>query len=191
MSIRRCTVPPTGLASEMARSYRGPLPVIETERLRLHAPTVEDLPIWTEIYTDPGNKFGGPYTPQEAWTEFSYYVAGWLLHGYGLLSVVRKSDGKTIGFVQLGLEWEDDEPELGWMFAREARGFGFASEAAGALRDWALQLMPTFVSYVDDENAASIRVARKLNATRDAEAEEQHPGSQVWRHRAPQPEGEE
>jgi len=192
MTVRRCTRPPTGLAAEAAQANRASIPVIETERLRLHAPTIEDLQVWTAICTDPGGPFG-PMSDEEAWTEFAYYTGGWLLYGHGLFAVMRKSDRRTIGFVHLGLEWDDREPELGWMLAKDARGQGYATEAAQAARDWALQLLPGFVSYVDPANGPSNRVAERLGATRDSAEEaaiEAEDGAltHVWRHRAAAPE---
>ena len=165
------------------------MPVIETVRLRLRAPRIEDLTLWTEIFTGPGSTgIGGPYTPEDAWTEFSYYTAGWMLHGHGLWSVERLSDTVLLGFVHLGLEWDDDEPELGYLFGAHAQGQGYAREAAAAARDHGFDLLDTFVSYVDPANAPSNRLALALGATRDTVAEAamrdiSDDAPHVWRHR--------
>lgn len=185
--IPRAAIPPAGLAAEEAARHRASVPVLETRRLCLRAPRLDDLPVWTAIYAEPDSGFGGPYPAEQAWTEFCWYTAAWMLHGHGLFSVTRKEDGQTIGFVHLGLEWEDHEPELGWMFAQDARGCGYASEAAAAVRDWAFNLLPGFVSYVDPGNAPSRRLAERIGAARDLAAEAAFDGAiHVYRHTMPE-----
>jgi RimJ/RimL family protein N-acetyltransferase len=51
-------------------------------------------------------------------------------------------------------------------------GAGYATEAAKALKDWALgpRQLPTIVSYIDPANAPSIRLAERLGAIRDDSA---------------------
>lgn len=184
MTLARCTVPPAGAAAEAAARHRAVLPVLETARLRLRAPAAEDFPLWLRIGTEPGCEWiGGPIDPEEAWYDFCGYVACWLLHGHGPFVMERKADGTALGFVFLGYEWEDVETELGWFLAVEARGQGYAREAAAAVRDWGLGLMPGFVSYVQPENAPSTGVARHLGAVVD-EAESARLDTAVWRHGA-------
>lgn len=122
---------------------------------------------------------------RDAWESFCTYVAGWVLHGHGLWAIERRSDQALIGFVMLGLEWEDLEPELGFMLAPEARGKGYGSEAVGAARDHGLRLFGPggCVSYVADVNTASNRLAMRLGARRDAAAEAVLDGrTHVWRY---------
>jgi RimJ/RimL family protein N-acetyltransferase len=165
----RCTQPPVGLAARAAEGHRASVPVLETGRLRLRAPRTEYLAAWTHAWLlDFAEEGDGA---EDAWIEFSCYSAGWLLHGHGLWSVERREDGTLLGFVLLGLEWDDDEPELGYIFLREHQGQGYAREACEAARDFGLTLLDTFVSYVDPGNAASNRLAQSLGATRDAAAE--------------------
>ncbi|MEM9798663.1 MAG: GNAT family N-acetyltransferase, partial [Pseudomonadota bacterium] len=95
---------------------------------------------------------------------------------------------RLVGFVHLANEFDDIEPELGWHLRPEARGKGYATEAARVARDWGFTVLPTFVSYVHPENDLSQRVAVRLNATRDPEAESAirdiaGDAPQVWRHR--------
>jgi len=185
----RCTLVPTGTAAQAAALHRSVVPVLETARLRLRAPRNEDLALWTEIYCGAKSAgIGGPFSPEDAWTEFSYYTAGWILHGYGLWSVDRREDGLLLGFVHLGLEWDDHEPELGYLFGAHAHGQGYAREAAMAARDHGFTLLDSFVSYVDASNAPSNRLAAALGATRDAGAEAairaaEGDAPHVWRHR--------
>ncbi|MEM9754379.1 MAG: GNAT family N-acetyltransferase [Pseudomonadota bacterium] len=185
----RCTQPPEGRAARAAAAYAAPIPVLKTARLTLRAPRLQDLDAWTQIYLEAFADTDAGEGPEEAWEEFSYYTAGWLLHGHGLWSVDRTVDRALVGFVHLGLEWDDDEPEVGWMFLPEHRGQGYATEAAMAARDWGGDLLPTFVSYIDPTNLASQAVAARLGASRDAETEARIAAAhgtetQVWRHGA-------
>ena len=186
MTAPRCTLPPTGATADAAAMHRASLPVIETARLRLRAPTLDDLPDWTRAFLDAFAEAGdGPDRP---WAEFSYYTGGWMLHGHGLWTVERLSDGARMGFALVGLEWGDEEPELGYLILPEHRGHGYAAEAARAARDFGLGLLGDLVSYIDPANAASGSVAARLGATRDSLAEARladRDGAavQVWRHR--------
>ncbi len=190
MITRRCTQAPKGAAAAAAQSHRGSIPMLETERLRLRAPVVEDLPHWIALFESPeAVHLGGPFDDPActAWEEFTYYTGCWMLYGHGLWSIERKADGQMVGFVHLGIEWDDWEPELGWHLIPEARGHGYATEAARAARDYGLTLLDTFVSYVDPNNTASAQVAGRIGATRDTAMEakiETAEGAptQVWRH---------
>ena len=186
----RALVPPTGAAAEMAARFAALVPVLETPRLRLRAPRVGDIPAWQAILGAPeAVHMGGPHDAEAAWEEFAYYTGGWMLYGHGLWSVETK-DGELVGFVTLGLEWDDYEPELGWMFLREHRGKGYATEAAAAARDHARGLLGdgAFVSYVNGANAPSNAVAKRLGAVRDRAEEARitdHRDLRVWRHGGP------
>ncbi|MEM9144838.1 MAG: GNAT family N-acetyltransferase [Pseudomonadota bacterium] len=182
MTLAACTQAPVGAAAEAARCYAGALPVLETERLRLRAPEVGDFPLWARISAGPGSEYlDGPASPAAAWETFCGSVACWLLHGHGPFTVLRRADAAGLGFVFLGYEWADEEPELGWFFAEEARGQGYATEAAAAVRDWGLGLMPEFVSCVRVSNAPSNALAARLGARIDAEASARL-GGNIWRH---------
>lgn len=177
----RCAVPPEGRAAEAAARVAAVVPRLETERLVLRAPRIEDLRLWTEMMCGPGSEgLGGPLSAEAAYSAFCVYAAGWLLHGHGLWSVDRRDDGVLIGFVPLGLEWPDEEPELGWMFAEDARGQGYATEAAAAARDHGATLLAHFVSYIDPFNTGSKAVAARLGAR--LEPGETLDGAEVWRH---------
>ena len=181
-TLARCTVPPTGRAAEAARRHRAALPELETERLALRAPAAEDYGLWLRIATEPGCEFiGGPVTPERAWYDFCGYVACWLLHGHGPFVLHRRSDGARLGFVLLGYEWADEDPELGWLLAREARGQCYARGAAEAVRNWGLGILPGFVSCVDPENGPSTRLARHMGAVLD-QATSARVGNGIWRH---------
>jgi RimJ/RimL family protein N-acetyltransferase len=179
--------PVPGPAARFAAQLAARLPVIDTPRLRLRAPRLEDFDAWAEIFTGPaGQHLGGPFDREAAFTEFAAICGLWLLRGHGVLTVDLRTGGEAIGFVLIGFEPGDQEPELGYLFRPMAERQGFAAEAAAALRDHAFGALGLnrLVSYIDPENARSLRVAERLGAFRAADFD----GAQVWVHRKPMPE---
>lgn len=59
---------------------------------------------------------------------------------------------------------ERAQVELGWMLAREHWGHGYATEAALALRDWAIaeRGLRRLISLIRPGNEASVRVAERI-----------------------------
>jgi RimJ/RimL family protein N-acetyltransferase len=182
--------PIPGPAAEFAARLQAALPVLRTARLILRAPRIEDFPVYADIAASPeGRYLTEDQSRDSAWLDFAQMTATWLLRGHGVWTIEDRTTAATLGFVLLGFEPGDHEPELGYMLARPARGKGIAQEAARAVRDYAFDTagMTTLVSTVDPENADSHRLAERLGATRDAAAETAH-GHQVhvWRHTRPE-----
>ncbi|MFQ1699622.1 GNAT family N-acetyltransferase [Loktanella agnita] len=145
------------------------VPEITTERLVLRLPRIADWavlePIWT---TDRAVHFGGPFTAEAAWLDFNQLVAGWVLRGHGALTICTH-DGAVQGMVLLGHEYGDPDAELGWLLTESAEGHGYATEAARAMLPLCRALYgDDFVSYIAMANTASIRIAEKLGAVKDA-----------------------
>jgi RimJ/RimL family protein N-acetyltransferase len=175
--------PIPGPAADFAATLAAQLPVIETARLRLRAPLLSDFDAWAEIFCGPaGRHLGGPFDRDDAFTEFGATCGLWLLRGHGLWTVEPKAGGEVLGFVLIGFEPGDQEPELGYLFRPAAKGRGFATEAAAALRDHAFGALglDRLVSYIDPKNPRSIRVAERLGAVRAGD----FGGAQVWVHGA-------
>jgi RimJ/RimL family protein N-acetyltransferase len=88
------------------------------------------------------------------------------LHGYGLFSVILKSEGTLIG--DCGLEHMEVEgefaTELGYDFRKDYWNQGFATEAASAVRDYAFKILklPSLISIIRVGNEASKRVSEKI-----------------------------
>jgi RimJ/RimL family protein N-acetyltransferase len=66
-----------------------------------------------------------------------------------------------------------DETELGWLLAREHWNHGYATEAALALRDWALDErgLTRLISLINPANLRSIRVAERLGERYERDVE--------------------
>ena len=165
--------PATGAAAGFAARLAGLLPRLTTPRLVLRAPRIADFDLWASVAcTERGRYLGGPMDRDEAWLDFAQTVATWLLRGHGLWTVETRA-GEALGFVLLGFEPGDHEPELGFVFRAEAEGQSYATEAAHAALGHAFGPLgwTTVVSYVDRGNARSAAVAERLGARRDAAAE--------------------
>ncbi len=169
--------PSTGPAAVFAEDLQSRLPVIETERLRLRAPRIEDFDAYAEIATgERGIHILEDQTREAAWLDFTQMVATWMLRGHGLWTVETRADTALAGFVLLGFEPGDHEPELGYMFLQAAEGKGYAFEAAEAARRYGTETLalPSLVSTIDPENTRSIRLAERLGGHRDPQAEAAH-----------------
>lgn len=170
-----------GPAASFAATLSGMLPEIVTARLRLRAPRLDDFDAWAEILTGPAAPhLGGPFDRDEAFVEFLASTGTWLLRGHGPWTVEPKNGGEVLGFVLLGFEPGDAEPELGYLFRPSAEGRGYATEAVQAARAHAFTALglTRVVSYIAPENAPSARLARRVGAVQDG----LHEGSQVWVH---------
>ena len=156
---------------------------LETSRLRLREPDEEDLDGYAEIFADPAvmRPLGGePRTREQTRAALAAMIAHWRDYGFGLFTVERRADGVLLGRVGL-LLWDAEtwtgalltpprgrtEIELGWTLGSAHWGNGYATEAAGAVRDWAMGELrpPRLISLIAPVNAPSIRVAEKLGMT--------------------------
>lgn len=183
-------IPPApGPLADRAAFLRDALPVLTTPRLRLDAPDLNDFPAWAEILCSPRARYmDGPYSRDDAYTEFAAMLGTWVLHGHGVFAMRPSAGGTALGFVCLNMEPGDHEPELGFFVSEAAESRGLTAEAAAAVRDWARgQGLTSLVSYVDPANQRSVRLATRLGAVRDPVAEAAYSdtpdaGTAVFRH---------
>ncbi|MGP3698348.1 GNAT family N-acetyltransferase [Rhodobacter sp. NSM] len=178
------THPLTCGAAMQAAGVASAVPELLTERLRLRAPRLEDFPTYARIVcSDRGIHVDGPMTPEQAWDDFCRMVATWLLRGHGVWSV--EASAELLGFVLIGMEPGDPEPELGFLFTAEAEGQGHAQEAAEAARAHAFGALglPSLVSCIAPENFRSRRLAERLGARPDPGTLD---GVLVYRHPVPE-----
>lgn len=142
---------------------------VETPRLTLRLPQMEDAGPMLEIHQDPevvkyvmlGNPQGGLTA---AWRSVAMMVGHWHLRGYGQWTVVDRANGAVVG--RVGLWYPEGWPgvELGWIIRRARWGEGLATEAAAAALDWAWHHVDTdhIISIIQPDNRRSIRVAEKI-----------------------------
>lgn len=165
------------------------IPHLETERLILRAPRVEDFETYAAFYASDRSRWeDGPLSRRDAWVEFATAAGAWILRGFGSLSVTERAGGRYLGEVGLYQPAHFPEPEIGWILVAEAEGRGIAFEAALAVRAWAYRTfgLGTLVSYIDHGNVRSIRLAERLGARLDAVALSCAPEAGVWRHPNPE-----
>jgi len=86
------------------------------------------------------------------------------------LAIERGADGEFIGWCSL-MNWDPDfrSAMIGYCFAEAAWGQGFATEAAGAVLQWAFDTLDLnrVESGADTRNRASERVLEKLGFVRE------------------------
>lgn len=124
------------------------------------------------LMSDRAALMGGPFSREDAWTDFCAGTAGWVLRGFGMWSMEDRARGDFLGVIFLHHEYGDPERELGWVLTKTAEGHGLAQEAARAARDHAFDVLgwDTVVSYIDRANVRSIAVAQALGAQPDPDA---------------------
>ena len=162
------------------------IPTIETPRLRLRAPVLDDYPDFRTIMCSQRARYmGGPFDDWGAWGMFCHDIAGWAMFGHGGLMIDLRADGTCVGQVSINHGPLFAEKELGWLLYEGHEGNGYATEAAAAYRDWAFAVLglATLVSYCDPGNGRSIAVAERLGAVRDDDAPRADPDDVVMRHR--------
>ncbi|MDQ2910969.1 MAG: GNAT family N-acetyltransferase [Actinomycetota bacterium] len=154
---------------------------LETERLVLRAPVPADADALAPMYADPEvmRYVGDGRTLTRAETELSVrsMIERWEADDFGLFTTLRKNDGAVIGRVGI-LIWNSEtwepttraqasgptEVEVGYTLGRDFWGQGYATEAAGATRDHALNGLGAerLIALIIHGNTASENVARKL-----------------------------
>jgi RimJ/RimL family protein N-acetyltransferase len=164
------------------------IPTLHTERLVLRPPVMADYPAYAQFMASERSRMmGGPHLRWAAWGIFSSDVAMWELYGHGALMIDLKETGQCVGQVGINHGPMFPEKELGWMLYDSFEGRGFATEAGGALRDWAFTTLKleTLVSYFDPANEKSMAVSARLGGVRDDSAVPQDEGDVVFRYSPP------
>lgn len=176
--------------------------LLTTERLVLRRMRSSDFGFFARIQADPEVALyighGRPRTVDESLLWLNATVSSYENLGLGQLAVVRQSDGALLGRcglspllieIEAGARtaprcwWSREEVpedarvsferELGWTFAREHWGHGYAGEAARSVLAYAREVLalPRIVSVVQRENVRSHRVAARLGGVQDTAVE--------------------
>ena len=163
------------------------VPVLTGARIILRPYRLSDFDRLVEIYQSPRSAYiDGPKSIGKVWSDFAANVGQWTLLGFGGWSVEEKESGSYVGIVGLNFPIEFPERELGWILWEEFEGKGYAFEAASMARDFAFRQLKfdTLVSYIDPDNARSIRLAERLGAVLDPDAKTPNDEAcLVYRHR--------
>jgi len=169
---------------------------METERLILRGFREEDLGEHAAILSDPVvmKHFGGHgFGREESFRRLLGGIGLWQVQGTGLLAAERKADGKLVGHVGL-FDYHreitpsiEGRPELGYIFASEVHGQGFAREACDALLRWADQALDAdeTVAIISIGNDPSIKLAERLGYERQPDGVYRDEPISLWRRANP------
>lgn len=146
--------------------------MIETRRLRLRRLRLSDEPDLIALDSDADvmryvGSPAGARPPAETLERVRQRIGA--DHGaMGFWRVEGKHDGQFYGLGALIRMPEGDDVELAYRLARPAWGRGIATEAGGALVDYAFRtlLLGRLVAVTYPENVASQRVLQKIGFTR-------------------------
>ncbi|WP_377193121.1 GNAT family N-acetyltransferase [Ruegeria meonggei] len=161
------------------------IPTVETERLILRAPHLDDLPAMTAFFeTERSHLVGGPKTAMECWRSLMGRFGHWATLGYGGWHIVEKASGTFAGWTGIINAPGWDEPELGWTILDAFEGKGIAFEAADAARAYSARKLGVNspISYVAHNNTRSRALAERLGATYERDGEVMGTPCQIWRH---------
>ncbi len=155
----------------------------------LRALTLDDLDDIARFVADPETMryigAGGARTREQARESLEWMIETFERQGFGHFGVERKEDGAFVGRAGLNVwdpsDWsitrmdEAEGPieiEIAYLFGREYWGQGFATEAATAVRDWALGELglERLIALIYPDNVRSIGVATKLGMKLAGEA---------------------
>lgn len=148
-------------------------PTIETARLLLRPMHAADVDQLLCIFADPKvmAAFGtAPFDRNQMMHWVQRNLDHQTEHGYGLFSVILKTNGMLIG--DCGLEHMDVDgthaAELGYDVRSDYWNQGYATEAAVAVRNYAFKRLhlPRLISLIRQSNVPSQRVAEKIGMRR-------------------------
>ena len=158
-------------------------PFLTTGRLLLRGWRDEDRPPFARLNADPQvmEHFPAPLGRSESDAFVDRMIAAFDRDGFGLWAVERRSDGAFLGFTGLSAPTFEAHftpcVEVGWRFAREAWGHGFATEAARAALGFGFDELglDEIVSFTTPGNRRSTAVMERLGMTRDPADDFDHP----------------
>ncbi|HEY8313502.1 MAG TPA: GNAT family N-acetyltransferase [Candidatus Baltobacteraceae bacterium] len=140
---------------------------IETQRLLIRKWMPSDVDAATAIYGDPEvMRFipVGPLSREQTARMIERFVDEDERSGFGLWPVIAKETGAIVAECGLHTLAETGEVEIGWLFARDAWGKGYATEAGRAVLEFGFgeARLRRIVCLIDRENHRSVAVANRL-----------------------------
>ena len=144
--------------------------IVETERLKLFAPSSRDFDAFADMWSDGetmkyvgGDGIGWDRERVGRWLDRQ--IACHQKNGMSYWTVVNKVNDQVLG--QGGLEpivFNGDEIELGYQLGKAHWGMGYATEVAQASVKFGIESLglERFVALVYPENTASVQVLEKV-----------------------------
>jgi len=158
----------------MTPEFAMSVPRLQTERLTLREYRRDDFNLFADhLANSESSAHLGSADRQTAWRIFCSQAGLWLIHGAGWWAVEEKETGQLVGSVGAFFREESNVMELGWNTYRNFWGQGFANEAAAAALNHALEIRrePKVRALIASANESSLRVAKRLGLTYEAETE--------------------
>jgi RimJ/RimL family protein N-acetyltransferase len=160
---------------------------LESSRLLLRMPLESDWRALHEYYGDADSvryTVGTALTEAQTWRTLAGVVGHWAWRGYGPYTLIDKNEGGVLGIAGLWYPNDWPEPEIKWALLPVARGCGFASEAARAVRVMAREHLPRvrLISLIAAGNEASVRVAQAAGAWLEREIDFRGSRAAIYRH---------
>lgn len=127
---------------------------------------MDDLDELVRLHEDPEvARFMG--RPSREWLEgwMRSSQAEWEERGHGRLALIERESGRFLGRSGLKYWPQFEETEVGWALRPEARGMGYATEAARAVLRWGFERfdhLTLITAMIQPANTASIAVAERL-----------------------------
>jgi RimJ/RimL family protein N-acetyltransferase len=138
-----------------------------TARLELRLPEERDRRRFVELFRDEEFMVfsDGVHDEPSAQRRFDEMLERARELSFAKQPVIERESGTIVGYV--GVNWFDFEGErrleFGWRLVPEARGRGYATEAASAVLEQAAEgFRGEILAMIDPTNHASANVARKL-----------------------------
>ena len=142
--------------------------MIETDRLTLRPLRETDFEALKCIWGDSETMsfYAESYSDERIEEAISKQIATYEKYGYGLFAVLEKENGSLIGDCGITIQNIDqtNEFEIGYHINKQHWGFGYATEAAQAVKQYGFKTLEIkkLFSYMESTHKQSRRVAEKI-----------------------------
>jgi len=166
------------------------IPTLETDRLILRAPSLNDFEAEVNFFASPrAADVGGIQTRDQVWRYLAFHIGHWAFRGFGMFAIEDKASGEYYGRTGPFFPEGWPEREIGWTVMAPAEGRGIAHEAALRARQYAYETLgwTTAISLIASTNHRSQKLAKRLGATLEGSFTHlQYGAMQVYRHPKPE-----
>lgn len=163
--------------------------VLETKRLYLREMNQSDYHDLCKILQDPEVMYAyeGAFNDEETQKWLDNQIFRYQKWGFGLWAVILKESEELIGQCGLSMQpWKDEQVlEIGYLFQKRFWHKGFATEAAGACKQYAFETLNAkeVCSIIRDTNTASQNVAIRMGMMPTDSWTKQYRGVEMLHHR--------
>ncbi|MDJ0841642.1 MAG: GNAT family N-acetyltransferase [Acidobacteriota bacterium] len=144
---------------------------LQTDRLMITVFDAEDWRDFLELSRNPDVmqhiSEGKPWSEEKTRRWIAAQSRKQAEQGYSRYKLVLEETGELAGFCGLGLFGNTGEVEIGWWIKQSLWGKGLATEAAQAVKDYALGTLGLdhLISVCTPANKASYRIMEKIGLT--------------------------